>query len=575
MEDLKQRILIIDADPKHVTDLSQLLREHDYVTRSTFDRYDAAAIIQSWQPDLVILDILIRSFNALDFLDDLRNNPATEPQKVLILSQPENIDMVTGPSPKVAAYLTKPVDFEELKKLLKQYAGESSPELRIPVLVADDDTEFSELLKMFLETNYYRPVMARTGALTIEKARTERPAVILLDLMMPDKDGFQVMNELQHESSTSEISVIVLSAIRLNTYQDCGTLTGEPEIISKQVSPEFLLQKIKNRLRGESGLGVSTPASAKQERAKPKVVLADDETELLYLMKEMMEKSGFEVFAAADGQEAMEQIHRENPDIAVLDYNMPIKDGLTLAQELKEDPLFAHLPIIVLTAISEKQSKMRGLNLGIDDYLIKPVDTDELIARIRMTLKRTKLVLDTNPLSRLPGNPSIVTRIERELSKNEPFAVLYADLNQFKAFNDAYGFDAGDRVIRATANLLVKLTRQSGETRDFIGHIGGDDFIIVTALDRAEELCKRIISGFDAIAPSFYNEDDRARGCIVSTDRQGNIKKFPFLSISVGIVHNKFMRLASVGQISQIGSELKKHAKTFQGSHYVVDRRRD
>ena len=148
MEDLKQRILIIDADPKHITDLSQFLREHDYATRSTFDRYDAAAMVQSWQPDLVILDILINSFNAMDFLNDLRNNPATERQKVLVLSQPKNIDMVAGPSPKVAAYLTKPVDFEELKKLLKQHAGESSPELRIPVLVADDDTEFSELLKI-------------------------------------------------------------------------------------------------------------------------------------------------------------------------------------------------------------------------------------------------------------------------------------------------------------------------------------------------------------------------------------------------------------------------------------------
>ncbi|OGR43521.1 MAG: hypothetical protein A2X28_01045 [Elusimicrobia bacterium GWA2_56_46] len=292
-------------------------------------------------------------------------------------------------------------------------------------------------------------------------------------------------------------------------------------------------------------------------------------------MKETVEAAGFEVFIASDGREALRVIFETHPDIAVLDYNMPLKDGLTVAQDLKDNPLFAHIPIIICTAYGEKKTKLKGLSMGIDDYLIKPVDTDELVARIRMILKRNKQVLDTNPLSKLPGNPSIQARVEREIRQGSSFAVLYLDLNNFKAFNDIYGFEAGDRVLKATANLLVKLTIRNENSRDFIGHIGGDDFIIITEFGKAEELAGRIAAAFDEISPSFYTREDRERGHIVSTDRQGNIKQFPFLSISIGIVHNTIRPLASFAQVSNIGSELKKAAKGREKSAYIVDRRKD
>ncbi|OGR48106.1 MAG: hypothetical protein A2X34_09870 [Elusimicrobia bacterium GWC2_51_8] len=297
--------------------------------------------------------------------------------------------------------------------------------------------------------------------------------------------------------------------------------------------------------------------------------------ELLMLMKETVETAGFEVVTASDGQEALQVIFETNPDIAVLDYNMPIKDGLSVAKNLKDNPLFAHIPVIICTAYSEKSTKLKGLSMGIDDYLIKPVDTDELVARIRMILKRNKLVLDTNPLSKLPGNPSIQARVERKIQENLPFAVLYLDLNNFKAYNDTYGFESGDRVIKTTANLLVKLTIRNESSEEFIGHIGGDDFIIVTSFEKAEELARHITAAFDEIAPSFYSKEDRERGAIVSTDRQGNIKKFPFLSIAIGIVHNRLQPILSFAQVSNIGAELKKAAKTSAKSHYVIDRRKD
>ena len=308
---------------------------------------------------------------------------------------------------------------------------------------------------------------------------------------------------------------------------------------------------------------------------RPRIVLADDDVDILALMKDTLERQGYEVTTAADGREALAAIRQNPPDIAVLDLIMPHCDGFGVCRELRNDPLFAHLPIIILSASGDRENKVEGMDLGADDFIAKSMDIRELLARIRMILKRTRQGLDANPLTRLPGNRSIESRIEDAVGRRGPLAVLYVDIDQFKAYNDAYGYDAGDAVIRTLAEILVKASRHSPGPADFVGHIGGDDFILLTTPDRMEKTARCVIAGFDAAVPSFYKEEDRRRGKIVSTDRQGNIREFPFLSVSIGICHNAHRRLDSVAQISQIGAELKKYAKEQAGSKYIVDRRKE
>ena len=565
------KILVVDTDKRNVEMLARLLEPENYIVRDTSDYQKSLTAIQNWKPDLVLLNILISTFNSLDFIAEIRKNPFIENQKILILSQTRKIDAIVGPSPKVKGYLTKPVDFEILKTTLKQTLEQKETNNPFTVLVADDDEEFCDLLKMFLESNSYKPLIVTNSQKVVETVKKEKPDLLLLDIMMPGKNGFQIMDELQDEAQTAEIPIIILSALRLNDYQEKGALTGLPEIISRELPKETVLNAIENCI----GNNISPEIREINKTIKPRVLIADDQTDLLFLMKETLEDSGFEVAVANDGKEALQVAFESHPDIAILDYNMPQKDGLTVAEELKNNPLFAHVPIIILTAFSEKKTKMKGLSMGIDDYLIKPVDTDELIARIRMILKRNKQVLDTNPLSKLPGNPSIQARIEREIAKQSDFAVLYLDLDHFKSYNDSYGFEAGDLVLKTTANLLVKLTMQNENSEDFIGHIGGDDFIIVTSYEKAENLCKTITNSFDEISPSFYNEEDKKAGSIISTDRQGNVQKFPFVSISIGVIHNRIHQLASFAQISNIGTELKKKAKKEISSSYVFDQRKD
>ncbi len=566
-----EKILLVDTDSAHTAELAGFLRDKGYEVQSAARCQKALTAVQNWKPDLVILNILIESFNPLDFIAEIRKNPFTESQKIIIFSKTPAVDIIIGPAPRVKGYLTKPLDFEALKTALLGAAPKPDKNHPVTVLVADGDEEFSDLLKMFLESNNYRPVVINDPLRILARVKAEKPAVILLDIVMPKKNGFQIMSAMLDDAETEDIPIIVLSALRFNNFQERGILTGLPEIVSKELPGDLLVSIIAREIGGSQAPGADEVPKA----PKPRVLIADDQTELLMLMKETVEAAGFEVFIASDGAEALRVIFETHPDIAVLDYSMPVKDGLQIAQDLKDNPLFAHIPIIICTAFSEKKTKIKGLSMGIDDYLIKPVDTDELVARIRMILKRNKLVLDTNPLSKLPGNPSIQARVERELQQGGTFAVLYLDLNNFKAYNDIYGFESGDRVLKATANLLVKLTIHNENSRDFIGHIGGDDFIIVTDFEKAEALAGRVVAAFDEISPSFYGKEDRARGYIVSTDRQGNIKKFPFLSIAIGVVHNKLRPLLSFAHVSNIGSELKKGAKAHEKSVYILDKRKD
>ena len=299
-----------------------------------------------------------------------------------------------------------------------------------------------------------------------------------------------------------------------------------------------------------------------------KILLADDSHAIRFLVSEILTNAGFTVIEAEDGQDALDKTYKENPDLLILDYEMPKKTGFEVVREVRSRTGYLHTPIIIFTAVSDKSTKLEGLGLDIDDYLTKPADEDEIVARVKLLLKRNKQKMDCNPLTRLPGNPSIQARVEQEIASGRPFAVLYCDLNNFKSFNDKYGFEAGDRVLKTASQIIVSAANQ--DPTSFVGHIGGDDFIVVSSFDKTEDIAREIAP----VAPSFYNEEDRKNGYMVSTNRKGELEKFHFLSIGIGVVHNTKKPLTSFAMVSNIGSELKCLAKKHKGgSYYVLDRR--
>ena len=306
---------------------------------------------------------------------------------------------------------------------------------------------------------------------------------------------------------------------------------------------------------------------------KEKILIIDDEVDILDVLTLSL-SDHYEVLAAANGQEGLQLVHTKSPDLIICDYKMPVMDGRQFCQTLKKDILLQHIPIIMLTGKGEVKDKVGGIDAGADDYIVKPFEPEELLARIRMILRRTVRSLDANPLTHLPGNVSIMEEFQKRIDANKMFAVGYADLDKFKAYNDQYGFERGDEVIRETARILIKAAQEIDSTDTFIGHIGGDDFVFISSDDKADRISQRVIEEFDKIAPSFYSETDRKKGFIIDKSRHGNEVRIGLLSISIGIVSNTNQKIRHIAQIGEIGAELKKYAKGLTGSVFVRDKRK-
>jgi diguanylate cyclase (GGDEF)-like protein len=305
---------------------------------------------------------------------------------------------------------------------------------------------------------------------------------------------------------------------------------------------------------------------------KTVILVADDEDAMVLMLRDALRGADYEVVVAHNGEEAMAQLRKSPPDLVLLDVKMPKMSGYDVCRQIKSDVFLRHIPVMLLTAQSGVNNKVTGLEQGADDYVTKPFDLAELIARIRTLLRRTRLGLEANPLTRLPGNVTIETEILARIQSKSPFAVLYIDLNSFKAYNDTYGFVKGDEVIRETARLVLT---QSSLSQGFVGHIGGDDFVVLTTPDQAEALCKNLIKAFDAKVSDFYTSEDQARGYVETKDRRGQSSRFPLLSMAIGVVTNQYRPIASLGEVSTIGAEMKHFAKDNKGSAYAIDRRRE
>ena len=308
---------------------------------------------------------------------------------------------------------------------------------------------------------------------------------------------------------------------------------------------------------------------------KPKILVVDDDANIRELVLETIGQDHFDAFTAQDGLEALEVANRVKPDLVVLDLMMPGMDGWEVCSRLRKDILTSHIPIIMLTARSDIDNKIKGIEVGADDYMTKPFDPLELEARINMHLRRSVRDGEASPLTGLPGNHAIEAAIGNRIAAGTRFAVCYIDLDDFKAYNDRYGFMAGSAVIQMTADAILEALHKYGREGDFCGHIGGDDFIMITNMERATLLSGEIIRLFEAEITGHYDLQDRERGYIESINRNGKPLRFGIMTISISIVHNTYRELDHPGKVAQVAAELKKYVKSLEGSNFVYDRRRE
>jgi PleD family two-component response regulator len=303
------------------------------------------------------------------------------------------------------------------------------------------------------------------------------------------------------------------------------------------------------------------------------VLVVDDDPDVARFVEVNLRSAGYDVTVANDGEEGLARAIALRPDLVLLDVMMPKLDGFEVAQRLRRDPRTSSCSIIMLTAKALSSDKVLGLSSGADDYIIKPFDPVELLARVKGTLRRAREMRAISPLTGLPGNIRVQEEIRRRVSEDQPFALLYADLDHFKAYNDSYGFIRGDRAIQSLARLVTETVNEVAGPAAFVGHVGGDDFVMLVEPGQAETLAQTLCDRFDQTVPLLYDGPDAERGCIEVRDRQGNLKNFPLLTISVGIATTLRRRFNHYGEAVAVATEMKQFAKRDPSSSYSVDRR--
>jgi len=307
--------------------------------------------------------------------------------------------------------------------------------------------------------------------------------------------------------------------------------------------------------------------------AKARILIADDEPHIRRILQFLLEQEGFEVHMAEDGEEAWKAVASFQPDLVLLDVMMPRMDGFAVLEIVRAGFETARLPVILLTAKGDEQDKVKGLAGGANDYIVKPFNHDELLLRVTNLLEATRREREANPLTGLPGNRAIDREIQDRIATGQEFGFMYIDMDRFKSFNDKYGYSRGDRAISFLAGVLVGITQKYGSGKDFVGHVGGDDFVVVTTSQDAERLARRIIHEFDEGKEDLHDKEDFKNGYLEIESRNGQVERFPLITLTLALVSECQGRFEHPAQLSDTMVELKRFGKMKPHSVVVKERR--
>ncbi len=307
--------------------------------------------------------------------------------------------------------------------------------------------------------------------------------------------------------------------------------------------------------------------------AKARILVADDEPHIRRILQFLLEQDGYEVGLAEDGEEAWQAVASFRPDLVLLDVMMPRRDGFSVLEIIRAGFETARLPVIMLTAKSDTVDKVTGLKGGANDYIVKPFNHEELLLRVTNLLEATRREREANPLTGLPGNLAIEREVQSRLTAGEDFALMYIDIDRFKSFNDHYGYARGDRAISFLAGVLVSCAHKYGAGGDFVGHVGGDDFVLATGTGVCDQLSRRIIEDFDAGVLALHDAEDAQRGWLELENRAGARERFPLISLTVALIPGVHGRFTHPAELSDTLAELKRFGKANPRSVVVRERR--
>lgn len=449
-------------------------------------------------------------------------------------------------------------DVEE--SLTEKDIGRRPPTSDVPVLalIIDDDEHSTYILKGLLMASGHDVILARTLEDGLTLARDRKPDLAVVHVSEGSSDGIALLEILRHDPDTRKTGVVVVADA---TDRERALAAGANEFLPRPIRPADLREACQ-RVVQESG----------QDNAK-RVLIVDDDPTIRVICREVLERAGYSVQDVGDGRAALATAKAFRPDLMVLDVMMPDMDGFTTAERFRAESATSMTPIIFLSARGETHDKVRAFRSGAEDYVVKPFDAAELVARVAKALERHAREVGASPTTQLPGALSIEREIDRRLGDGGDYAFCYLDLDNLKAFNDYYGYAKADGIIRQTGDLIRDVISRVGGDNDFIGHIAGDDFVLFTTAARVDSVCRTICETFDRLVPLYYNKVDRERGFIETKDRYGELRKFPVMTVSIAAVTLRSGNIGGIANLATAAAEGKKLAKAVSGSSYVRDGR--
>jgi len=297
---------------------------------------------------------------------------------------------------------------------------------------------------------------------------------------------------------------------------------------------------------------------------KSRLLIVEDDVDIGNMLKIYFSGMDFEVDVAVRGLDALEKTKQVQPNLIVLDIMLPDIDGFEVCRNLRTNLRTSHIPVIFLTQKDERSDKLQGLEQGADDYITKPFDIEELKLRVQGAIRRAERESLTDPRSGLPAGRLIEKQL-RDIIREKGWAFLDMKLNHFDGFKDVYGFVAGDDVVRFTALLIGEVVDELGTPTDFIGHAGGDNFIVITAEEKAEGMRTRLKERFDAEVLTHYNFIDRQQGFVQAPAADGTTTKVPFMTMSVGVVSPSAHSFADIREITELAAEARRQDSATGG----------
>jgi diguanylate cyclase (GGDEF)-like protein len=293
--------------------------------------------------------------------------------------------------------------------------------------------------------------------------------------------------------------------------------------------------------------------------SKALLLIVEDDSDISNMLQIYFESQGYDCIAVTRGEEALEVCRRQLPNLVILDILLPDINGYEVCRQLRSNPRTSHIPIIFLTQKDERSDQIAGLELGADDYITKPFDLQLLMLRVEGALRRAGWLSLTSPVTGLPSSKLIEEQL-RQLLRRQDWSVLYVGINYIEDFNDLYGFVAGDDVLRFAAMLLSEVVDEVGTGSEFIGHVGGDDFIIISTPQAAGEIQVKLKERFDAEVESFYSFKDRELGYIEVGSGEGEVRQVQLMSLAVGLVRHDTAPFADIREITEVAAEARRRA---------------